>query len=52
MSDARSERTVDRSIDAPPDIVFKVWTERPKAWRCSKRTPTVIDEVRPPGARR
>ena len=45
------ELAVERYIDAPPDIVYKVWTERLTEWWCPKPWTTEIIEhdLRPGG---
>ena len=46
------ELSVERFIDAPPETVFKVWTERLEEWWCPKPwTTEVIEQDLRPGGR-
>jgi uncharacterized protein YndB with AHSA1/START domain len=52
MTQAPFELAVERYIDAPPQTVFKVWTERLEAWWAPKPwTTTVIAQDLRPGGR-
>jgi uncharacterized protein YndB with AHSA1/START domain len=49
---AQFELSVERYIDAPPETVFKVWTERLEEWWCPKPwTTEVIEQDLRPGGR-
>jgi uncharacterized protein YndB with AHSA1/START domain len=45
------ELSVERYIDAPPQTVYKVWTERLAEWWCPKpwTTEVIAQELRPGG---
>jgi len=51
MTQAQFELAIERYIDAPPDIVFKVWTERLEEWWAPKpwKTRIVEQDLRPGG---
>ncbi|MCW3477019.1 SRPBCC family protein [Limobrevibacterium gyesilva] len=44
MAQAEYELAIERYIDAPPDIVFKVWTERLEEWWAPKPWTTRLIE--------
>jgi uncharacterized protein YndB with AHSA1/START domain len=44
MTQAEYELAIERYIDAPPDVVFKVWTERLEEWWAPKPWTTKIIE--------
>lgn len=52
--DARHELVVTRAIAAPPEIVYRVWTERTREWFAPKpyETPEVEYDLRPGGRSR
>lgn len=52
MSNAEHELSVTRLIDAPPEIVYRVWTERTAEWWAPKpfKTRIVKQELRVGGA--
>jgi uncharacterized protein YndB with AHSA1/START domain len=45
MTQAAFELSVERYIDAPPDLVFKVWTERLEEWWAPKPWTTKVVEL-------
>jgi uncharacterized protein YndB with AHSA1/START domain len=51
MTDAPFELAIERYIDAPPDRVFRVWTERTAEWWAPKpwTTEIVAQDLRPGG---
>ena len=51
MSQAPFELAVERYIDAPPETVFKVWTERLEEWWAPKpwTTQLIEQDLRPGG---
>lgn len=51
MTQAQFELAIERHIDAPPDVVFKVWTERLEEWWAPKpwTTKIVEQDLRPGG---
>jgi len=51
MTRADYELSIERYIDAPPEIVFKVWTERLEEWWAPKpwTTKIVEQDLRPGG---
>jgi uncharacterized protein YndB with AHSA1/START domain len=52
MNPAEFELSVERYIDASPDIVFKVWTERLTEWWAPKPwTTEIIEQDLRPGGR-
>ena len=52
MTQAQFELAVERYIDAPPEVVFKVWTERLEAWWAPKPwTTKIIEQDLRPGGR-
>ncbi len=52
MTQAKFELAVERYIDAPPEVVFKVWTERLEAWWAPKPwTTKIIEQDLRPGGR-
>ncbi len=52
MTQAQFELAIERYIDAPPDIVFKVWTERLEEWWAPKPwTTRIIEQDLRPGGR-
>ena len=52
MNQAQFELAVERYIDAPPEIVFKVWTQRLEEWWAPKPwTTKVIEQDLRPGGR-
>ena len=52
MTQAPFELAVERYIDAPPETVFKVWTERLEEWWAPKPwTTKVIEQDLRPGGR-
>lgn len=54
MTDATNELSVTRFIAAPPEVVYRVWTERTGEWFAPKpwTTPAVDFDLRPGGASR
>jgi len=49
---AQFELSVERYIDAPPETVYKVWTERLEEWWCPKPwTTEIIEQDLRPGGR-
>ncbi len=52
MTQARYELAIERFIDAPPEIVFKVWTDRLEEWWAPKPwTTQIIEQDLRPGGR-
>lgn len=52
MTQARYELAIERFIDAPPEIVFKVWTGRLEEWWAPKPwTTRIIEQDLRPGGR-
>ena len=52
VTQAKFELAVERYIDAPPETVFKVWTERLEEWWAPKPwTTKVIEQDLRPGGR-
>ena len=52
MTEAPFELSVERHIDAPPETVFKVWTERLEEWWAPKPwTTRLIEQDLRPGGR-
>ena len=52
MTEAPFELAVERYIDAPPETVFKVWTERLEEWWAPKPWATrIIEQDLRPGGR-
>lgn len=52
MAQASYELSIERHIDAPPEVVFKVWTERLEEWWAPKPwTTKVIEQDLRPGGR-
>ena len=51
MTQAQFELSVERYINAPPEIVFKVWTERLEEWWAPKpwTTQLIEQDLRPGG---
>jgi uncharacterized protein YndB with AHSA1/START domain len=51
MAQAEYELSVERYIDAPPEIVFKIWTERLEEWWAPKpwTTKLIEQDLRPGG---
>lgn len=51
MSDMANELAIERIIDAPPEVVWRVWTERMEEWFCPKpwRVEVIAQELRPGG---
>lgn len=51
MNQAQYELSVERYIEAPPAVVFKVWTERLEEWWAPKpfTTRLIAQELRPGG---
>ncbi len=45
MTQAEFELTIERYIDAPPEVVFKVWTERLEEWWAPKPWTTKLIEL-------
>ncbi len=44
MTEAEFELAIERYIDAPPEVVFKVWTERLEEWWAPKPWTTKLIE--------
>jgi len=52
MTQAPFELAVERYIDAPPEVVYKVWTERLEEWWAPKPwTTRIIEQNLRPGGR-
>lgn len=52
MTQAEYELAVERYIDAPPEIVYQVWTERLEEWWAPKPwTTSIIEQDLRPGGR-
>ena len=52
MAGAEFELSIERIIDAPPETVFKVWTERLEEWWAPKPwTTKIVEMVLRPGGR-
>ena len=51
MTQAKYELAIERHIDAPPEVVYKVWTERLEEWWAPKPWTTKIieNDLRPGG---
>lgn len=51
MTDMENELAIERIIDAPPAVVWRVWTERTEEWFCPKpwRVEIIAQELRPGG---
>jgi uncharacterized protein YndB with AHSA1/START domain len=51
MSEAEFELSIERMIDAPPETVWRVWTERTEEWFCPKpyRVEILEQDLRPGG---
>ena len=45
MNNAQFELSVERYIDAPPETVFRVWTERLEQWWCPRPWTTELIEL-------
>lgn len=45
MIQATYELAIERQIDAPPEVVWKIWTERLEEWWCPKPWTTKLVEM-------